>query len=93
MSSQKVQPTKLELIRLRRAVVVARKIHKILDDKREVLLKKLNEYMDEASKANKSLSTSVLKGYDFLYEAYIEMGSMPGWRRRPRPRLLLPTSR
>ena len=76
MSSQKIQPTKLELIRLRRSLVVARKIHKILDDKREVLLKKLNEYMDEATKANKSLSTSVLKGYDYLYGAYIEMGSM-----------------
>ncbi|HVP23203.1 MAG TPA: V-type ATP synthase subunit D [Conexivisphaerales archaeon] len=76
MSSQKILPTKLELIRLRRSVVVAKKIHKILDDKREVLLKKLNEYMDEAAKASKSLNVSVLKGYDFLYEAYLEMGSM-----------------
>jgi V/A-type H+-transporting ATPase subunit D len=76
MSSQKIQPTKLELIRLRRSLVVGQKIHKILDDKREVLLKKLNEYMEEASKANRSLNTSVIKGYDFLYEAYIEMGSM-----------------
>src|SRR5271157_4592844 len=76
MSSQKVQPTKLELIRLRRSLIVSRKIHKILDDKREVLLKKLNEYMEEASKANRSLNVSILKGYDFLYEAYIEMGSM-----------------
>jgi V/A-type H+-transporting ATPase subunit D len=76
MSSQKILPTKLELIRLRRSLVVARKIHKILDDKREVLLKKLNEYMEDASKANRSLNTTVLKGYEFLYEAYIEMGSM-----------------
>jgi V/A-type H+-transporting ATPase subunit D len=76
MSSQKIQPTKLELIRLRRSLVVSKKIHKILDDKREVLLKKLNEYMEEASKANRSLNVSILKGYDFLYDAYIEMGSM-----------------
>jgi V/A-type H+-transporting ATPase subunit D len=76
MSSQKIQPTKLELIRLRRSVVVAKNIYNILDDKREVLLRKLNEYMDEATRASKSLNVSVLKGYDYLYEAYVEMGSM-----------------
>lgn len=76
MSSQKIPPTKLELIRLRRSLVVSKKIHKILDDKREVLLKKLNEYIGEASKASRSLNTSVSKGYDYLYEAYLEMGSM-----------------
>jgi V/A-type H+-transporting ATPase subunit D len=76
MSSQKIQPTKLELIRLRRSLVVSRNIHKILDDKREVLLKKLNEYVEQASKANRSLNASVTKGYDYLYDAYLEMGSM-----------------
>jgi len=76
LSSQKVQPTKLELIRLRRSLVVARKIHKILDDKREVLIKKLSEYMEQASEEKRSLNMAVSKGYGFLYDAYMEMGAM-----------------
>lgn len=76
MSSQKVQPTKLELIRLKRSLAVSKKIHKILDDKREVLIKKLNEYIEQASEVKKSLNMSVTQGYDFLYDAYAEMGSM-----------------
>ena len=51
MSSRRVTATKIELIKIRRSMQVAKMVHKILDDKREVLLKKIDEMIEEANKA------------------------------------------
>jgi hypothetical protein len=40
---QRVQPTKLQLISLKRNVAVSKRIRKILEDKKEVLLRELTE--------------------------------------------------
>ena len=38
---KRVTATKIELIKIRRSLQVGKMVHKILDDKREVLLKKI----------------------------------------------------
>jgi len=43
-----VLPTKIELIRTRRSLQTANRVHKVLDDKREVLLKRLDEMIQQA---------------------------------------------
>ena len=42
-SAGKVLPTKIELIKTRRSLSTARRVYRVLDDKREVLIKKLDE--------------------------------------------------
>jgi V/A-type H+-transporting ATPase subunit D len=72
----KVQPTKLELIRLKRSLKVARRIHKILEDKKEVLLKKLGEMVDRATEYRKWLETELNNAYSSLLKAYLDLGPM-----------------
>ncbi len=49
-----VTATKIELIKIRRSLQVSTMVHKILDDKREVLLKKIDEMIEEANKTRMS---------------------------------------
>jgi len=48
---QNVAATKIELLKFKRSSQVASMVQKILDDKRKVLLKNIEEMIDEASKA------------------------------------------
>ncbi|GBC74916.1 V-type sodium ATPase subunit D [archaeon HR06] len=73
---KQVLPTKIELIRLRRSLKVARMVYKILEDKREVLLKRLDEIIDQAYETREKLYTSLLEAYNSLYEAYLSLGSL-----------------
>ena len=50
---KQVVATKIELIKIRRSMQISKMVHKILDDKREVLLKKIDEMIDEANKAER----------------------------------------
>jgi len=74
--TKKVQPTKLELIRLKRSLRIARKIHKILEDKKEVLLKKLGEMVDKATERRKQLENELSKAYSSLLRAYLDLGPL-----------------
>jgi V/A-type H+-transporting ATPase subunit D len=60
-----VSATKIELIKIRRSLQVSTMVHKILDDKREVLLKKIDEMIEEANKTRgdiwSPLGTSTLE--------------------------------
>ena len=49
-SSSKAPPTKLELIKVRRSLAIAKSVYKILEDKRDVLLKNIDEMIDKAGK-------------------------------------------
>ena len=51
----RVIATKIELIKIRRSLHVGKMVHKILDDKREVLLKKIDEMIEEANKARSDI--------------------------------------
>src|SRR5215217_2761227 len=68
----RVTATKIELIKIRRSMQVAKMVHKILDDKREVLLKKI----DEANKAREDIWTPLGEIYRSVYDAYMSLGTM-----------------
>lgn len=74
--SKKVQPTKLELIRLKRSLAVATRIHKILEDKKEVLLKKMGEMVDKATEQRNRLEAELAACYSALLRAYLDIGSV-----------------
>ena len=70
-----VQPTKLQLINLKRNVAVSRRIHKILEDKKEVLIRELNENVERAKSVRRRLSEELVQAYSHLLRAYVDMGS------------------
>jgi V/A-type H+-transporting ATPase subunit D len=67
--------TKIELIKIRRSMQVAKMVHKILDDKREVLLKKIDEMIEEASRARDDIWTPLSDIYRSVYNSYLALGS------------------
>jgi V/A-type H+-transporting ATPase subunit D len=54
---------------------VAKMVHKILDDKREVLLKKIDEMIEEANKAREDIWTPLGEIYSSVYQAYMSLGT------------------
>lgn len=67
--------TKIELIKIRRSMQVARMVHKILDDKREVLLKKIDEMIEEANKAREDIWNPLGEIYTAVYNSYMSLGT------------------
>ena len=72
---QRVQPTKLQLISLKRNVAVSKRIRKILEDKKEVLLRELTENVEKAKSIRRKLSEDLLGAYEHLLAAYADMGA------------------
>ena len=72
----KVLPTKIELIRTRRSLQTARRVQKVLDDKREVLLKRLDETIQQASSAREEIFQPLSDAYLALYDAYLKLGPL-----------------
>jgi len=72
----KVLPTKIELIRTRRSLQTAIRVHKVLDDKREVLLKRLDEMIQLASSAREEIWQPLSDAYLSLYNAYLKLGPL-----------------
>src|SRR6266542_3556479 len=70
-----VTATKIELIKIRRSLQVGRMVHKILDDKREVLLKKIDEIIEEANKARGDIWSPLANIYSAVYDAYMTLGT------------------
>lgn len=70
----KVLPTKLELIRINRSLRVSLTVHKILDDKREILLRRMDELIGEAIKAREEIRQPLADAYRSLYNAYFKVG-------------------
>ncbi len=73
-SGNRPLPTKIELIRIKRSLTVARSVHKILEDKRDVLLKRIDDMIDEASKARDEMGEPLSNAYRALYNAYLSLG-------------------
>ncbi len=69
-------PTKIELIRTRRSLQTARRVQKVLDDKREVLLKRLDEVIDQATTAREEIFQPLSDAYLALYDAYLKLGPL-----------------
>lgn len=72
----KYLPTKLELIRIRRSLRVAQNVYRILEDKRDILVRRLNELIEEAEEARQKLMEPLMKAYDVLYESLLSMGPL-----------------
>ncbi len=68
-------PTKIELIRIKRSLKVAKMVHKILDDKREVLLKRIDEMIEEANKAREDIWAPLETIYAAVFDAYLSLGT------------------
>ncbi|MEM1995284.1 MAG: V-type ATP synthase subunit D [Nitrososphaerales archaeon] len=73
---RKFLPTKIELIRIKRSLSVARSVYKILEDKREVLLKRLDELIEQAGAAREELWGPLLDAYRALFDSYLKLGSL-----------------
>mgnify|MGYP001024854502 CR=1 FL=1 len=70
----KALPTKLELIRIRRSSRVAEAVHKILEDKRQILIRRLEELIIEAAKAREEIWQPLNDAYRALFDAYLKLG-------------------
>jgi len=72
---QNVAATKIELLKYKRSSQVATMVQKILDDKRKVLLKNIEEMIDEASRARGGIWDPLQDIYRSVNEAYLALGS------------------
>jgi V/A-type H+-transporting ATPase subunit D len=71
-----VLPTKIELLGVRRRLQTATRVKRVLDDKRDVLLKRLDEMIQQASQARDEISQPLSDGYLALYDAYLKLGPL-----------------
>jgi len=72
---KQVVATKIELIKIRRSMQISKMVHKILDDKREVLLKKIDEMIDEANKAREDIWDPLDDIYKSIFQSYLTLGN------------------
>jgi V/A-type H+-transporting ATPase subunit D len=75
-SGSNVLPTKIELIGTRRRLQTATRVKKVLDDKRDVLLKRLDEMIQKASEAREGIAQPLADAYLALYDAYLKLGPL-----------------
>jgi len=54
---------------------VSSMVHKILDDKREVLLKKIDEMIEEANKTRGDIWSPLSDVYSAVYDSYMSLGT------------------
>lgn len=71
---QNVAATKIELLKYKKSSEVAVMVQKILDDKRKVLLKNIEEMIDEASRARGGIWDPLQDIYGAVNEAYLALG-------------------
>ncbi len=72
---QNVSATKIELLKFKKSSQVAAMVRKILDDKRKVLLKNIEEMIEEASKARGGIWDPLQDIYKSVNEAYLALGT------------------
>ncbi len=70
-----VTATKIELIKIRRSLQVSTMVHKILDDKREVLLKKIDEMIEEANKTRGDIWAPLSDIFSAVFDSYMSLGT------------------
>lgn len=75
-SGSSVLPTKIELISTRRRLQTAVRVKDVLDDKRDVLLKRLDEIIQQATTARDEISQPLSDAYLALYDAYLKLGPL-----------------
>jgi V/A-type H+/Na+-transporting ATPase subunit D len=73
-SGNKVLPTKIGLIQTRRSLRTSRTVYKILEDKRDVLLKRLDEMINQAQKSREDMWAPLSEAYRQLFDSYLKLG-------------------
>ena len=71
---QNVTATKIELFKYKRSSQVASMVQKILDDKRKVLLKNIEEMISEAQKTRGGIWEPLQEIYESVNESYLSLG-------------------
>ena len=71
---QNVTATKIELFKYKRSDQVASMVQKILDDKRKVLLKNIEEMIAEAQKTRGGIWEPLQEIYESVNESYLSLG-------------------
>ena len=71
---QNVTATKIELFKYKRSSQVASMVQKILDDKRKVLLKNIEEMISEAQKTRGGIWEPLQDIYQSVNESYLSLG-------------------
>jgi len=71
---QNVTATKIELFKYKRSTQVASMVQKILDDKRKVLLKNIEEMISEAQKTRGGIWEPLQDIYQSVNESYLSLG-------------------
>jgi len=71
---QNVTATKIELFKYKRSSQVASMVQKILDDKRKVLLKNIEEMISEAQKTRGGIWEPLQEIYQSVNESYLSLG-------------------
>ena len=73
-AAQRVLPTKINLIRLRRELRGLRRIRRVLEEKRDVLLLFVRQMIDEYEETYKKVTEALMKSYDEFLLAVAESG-------------------
>jgi V/A-type H+-transporting ATPase subunit D len=66
--------TRLELLRLKRSLRTAERVYRILEDKRDVLVRTLNELIDQAQELREAITGRLEEAYSDLSTAYVKCG-------------------
>ena len=74
--AQNVAATKIELLKYKRSARVATMVQKILDDKRKVLLKNIEEMIEKASRARGGIWDPLDDISKSVDEAYLSLGTV-----------------
>ena len=72
--SPKIAPTRGNLVRLTRDVLMAQSGHDLLDQKRQVLMMELMRYIDSAKKIQEDVASIFGEAYEALQRANISLG-------------------
>ena len=72
---QNVSATKIELLKYKKSAQVATMVQKILDDKRKVLLRNIEEMIEKASKTRGGIWDPLQDIYKSVNEAYLSLGT------------------
>ena len=75
-SGGNVLPTKIEPIKTRKSLATARRVFRVLDDKRSVLLKMLEDKIREAEAARAEISNPLSNAYSALLDSYLKIGPL-----------------
>ncbi len=77
VSTRRVLPTKINLIRLRREHKAIKRIRKVLEEKRDVLLLYIRQAIDEYEASYKKVADALMKAYEEFMLASAETGFDP----------------